>query len=86
MIISGVLDGVLTMADQPSWFLLSKAGDSIVTVYGGYTVLLEQGTVHGIPPEALEAPDINLCIVAMVIYMVVCFLLSIWITRRRQLA
>jgi len=86
MIISGVLDGVLTMADQPSWFLLSKTGDSIVTVYGGYEIFLPGGIPHDLPAGVLEAPDIGLCIVAMVIYMVACFLLSIWITKGRQLA
>jgi ABC-2 type transport system permease protein len=82
MVISGVLDGVLTMAGQPSWFLLSKAGDSTFTVYGGYEAFVGGGTPYRMP----EAPDIGLCILAMAIYLVVCFLLSIWITKRRQLA
>lgn len=86
MVISGVLDGVLTMAGQPSWFLLSKAGDSMATVYGGYEAFFGGGTPHGIPPGMLEAPNINLCILAMAIYMAVGLLLSIWITKRRQLA
>ena len=90
MVISGVLDGVLMMAGQPSWFLLSKAGDSVITVYGGYEALLALlgggGIPHGLPAGILEPPDINLCIVAMAAYLVVCFVLSIWITKRRQLA
>ena len=86
MIISGVIDMVLMMAGQPSWFLLSKAGDSIVTVYGGYAGFLGGGAPQGMPPGMLKAPDINLCILAMVSYMVVGLLLSIWITKRRQLA
>jgi len=85
-VLSGVLDGVLTMADQPSWFLLSKAGDSIFTVYGGYEAFLPGGIPHDIPAGVLEAPSINLSILAMAIYLVACFLLSIWITKRRQLA
>jgi ABC-2 type transport system permease protein len=86
MIISGIIDGVLTMANQPSWFLLSKAGDSIVTVYGGYEIFLPGGMPQDLPTDVLKAPDINLSILAMVIYLVVCFLLSIWITKRKQLA
>ena len=87
MIISGVLDGVLTLAGQPNWFLLSKAGDTIVTVYGGYEALMMGGVpTAGMSPEILKAPDIGLSILAMVIYLVVCFLLSLWITKRRQLA
>jgi ABC-2 type transport system permease protein len=86
MIISGIIDGVLAMANQPSWFLLSKAGDSIVTVYGGYEIFLPGGIPQELPTDVLKAPDINLSILAMVIYLVACFLLSIWITKRRQLA
>jgi len=86
MVITSVLDGVLTMADQPSWFLLSKAGDSIVTVYGGYEIFLPGGMPHDLPAGVLEGPDINLSILAMVIYLVACFLLSLWITKGKQLA
>ena len=86
MIISGIIDGVLTMAGQPSWFLLSKAGDSIATVYGGYEAFFGGSTPRRMPLGILEAPDIGLCVLSMVIYMVVGFLLSIWITKRRQLA
>ena len=82
MVISGVLEGILAMADLPSWFLLSTAGDSIGTVYGGYEAFMPGDTPHGMP----EAPDIGLCILSMAIYLVVGFILSIWITKRRQLA
>ena len=82
MVISGVIGGVLAMTGQPSWFLLSTAGDSTYTVYGGYAAFWGGGAPHGVP----EAPDIGLCILAMAIYLVACFLLSIWITKRRQLA
>jgi ABC-2 type transport system permease protein len=87
MVISGIIDTVLIMARQPHWFMLSTAGDSIATVYGGYEAFLG-GAVHngGMLPFEIETPDINLCILTMVIYMVVGFVLSIWITRRRQLA
>jgi hypothetical protein len=87
MVISGVIDGVLMMAGQPHWFMLSTSGDTIATVYGGYELFFGGGALpRGMLPFEIETPDINLCILAMVIYMVVGFLVSIWITRRRQLA
>ena len=87
MVISGVIDGVLIMAGKPHWFLLSTNGDSIATVYGGYELFMEGLTVpSGLPSGGFETPDIGLCVLSMVIYMVVGFVLSIWISRRRQLA
>ena len=89
MVISGVIDSVLMMARKPHWFLLSTNGDSIATVYGGYELFL--GLVGGlpegmgIPPGIFKAPDINLMIISMVIYLVVGFVVSILIIRRRQL-
>ncbi len=95
MVISGIIGGVLMMADQPSWFLLSEASDSIATVYGGYELFLEgimpPGGTEGMPYggrllSSLKTPDIGLCILGMVIYLVVGFVLSVWISKRRQLA
>lgn len=89
MVISGVIDGVLIMTGQPRWFLLSTNGDTIATVYGGYELFLEgvmpPGSM-GMLPFELETPDIGLSVLSMVIYLVVGFVLSIWITNRRQLA
>ncbi len=87
MVISPIIETVLLFADKPSWFLLSAAGDSIIYVYGGYELFLEgiipQG---GILPFEIETPDIGLAVLAMVIYLVVGLVLSIWISGRRQLA
>jgi len=89
MVISPIVDSVLMMTDNPHWFLLSTAGDSIATVYGGYELFMEgfmpSGGMGMIPFE-LETPDIGLTALAMVIYLVVGFVLSIWISGRRQLA
>ena len=89
MVISGVIESVLMMAGQPSWFLLSYAGDAIMTVYVGWEALflgvVPQGGM-GMLPFEIETPDIGLCALSMVIYLVVGFLLSIWISKRRQLA
>ncbi len=89
MVISGVIDAVLMMADKPRWFLLSTAGDSISTVYGGYELFLE-GIMPpggmGMLPFEIETPDFGLIALGMTIYLVVGFVLSIWISQRRQLA
>ena len=87
MVISGVIDTVLMMAGKPHWFMLSTAGDSVATVYGGYELFMGGIVPHGgMLPFEIETPDIGLCALAMVIYLVVGFVLSVWITRRRQLA
>ncbi len=87
MVISGIIESVLIFADKPSWFILSAGGDSIATVYGGYELFLEgiipQG---GMLPFEIETPDIGLTALAMAAYLVVGLVLSIWITKRRQLA
>ena len=87
MVISGIIESVLLFAGKPSWFLLSAAGDSMIHVYGGYELLfggiMPQG---GMLPFEIETPDIGLAILAMVIYLVVGLVLSIWMTQRRQLA
>ena len=89
MVISGVIEGVLMMAGKPHWFLLSTGGDSMTYVYGGIELVLE-GIMPpggmGMMPFEIETPDIGLCALSMVIYMVVGFVVSIWVSKRRQLA
>jgi len=84
MLISGTIDGVLMMADQPGWFLLSRAGDAIIMVYPGFKAMMIAGMGIGMPAEALEY-DIGLCAVAMTAYLVACFFLSMFFTRRREM-
>ena len=83
MLISGTIDGVLMMANQPSWFLLSRAGDAMVMVYPGFKEMTV-GMGVGMPAGALEY-DIGLCAAAMAIYLVVCFFLSMFFMRRREM-
>ena len=86
MVISGIVETVLLMAGKPYWFLLSTGGDSVAAVYGGYELFLEGIMPHGaILPFAIETPDIGLTALSMAVYLVVGFVLSIWITGRRQL-
>jgi ABC-type transport system involved in multi-copper enzyme maturation permease subunit len=82
-VVSGVLESVLMLAGQPRWFLLSYAGDVVITVYGGYGAF--QGGAGQIPTAALKPPEIGTSIWVMVAYLVVFFSLSIWITKRREM-
>jgi ABC-2 type transport system permease protein len=89
MVISPIVDTVLLMTDTPHWFLLSTAGDSIATVYGGYELFIggfiPLDQIDNNLPFELENPDVGLTALAMVIYLVVGFGFSILISRRRQL-
>ncbi len=89
MVISGIIESVLMFAGKPYWFLLSTGGDTVSTVFGGYELMMEgimpAGSIRMMPFE-LKTPDIGLCAYSMVVYMIVCFALSIWISKRRQLA
>ncbi len=84
MLISGTIDGVLMMAGQPSWFLLSRAGDTIIVVYPGFKAMMMAGMGVGMPAGAVEY-DIGLSAAAMAAYLVVCFFLSVFFTRRREM-
>jgi len=89
MVIDPIIDAVLLMTNNPHWFLLSTAGDSIATVYGGYELFMEglpfDSMGDGFPFE-LKDPDIGLTTLSMSIYMVVGFIASVFISNRRQLA
>ena len=88
LVISGVIESVLIMAGEPYWFLLSTAGDSVAMVYGGIELFLDVVTPHSgsMLPFEIETPDIGLCALSMVIYLLVGLVLSFWISGRRQLA
>ncbi len=86
MVIFGIIESVLMMAGKPSWFLLSTGGDSIGAVYGEYSILLREILPQDIElPFEIETINIGLAATAMAVYLVVGFVLSIWISGRRQL-
>ena len=88
MVISPIIDTVLLLTDTPHWFMLSTAGDSIATVYGGYELFLKGFIplehLNQLPFE-LENPDTTLTSLAMAIYLVIGFISSIVIGNRKQL-
>jgi len=87
MVITGIIDSILMMTGQPHWFLLSTNGDTIATVFGGYELFMGGfGGAGGMMPFEMESPNIGLSVLSMAIYLVVGFVSSIWITKRRQLA
>lgn len=89
MIISGILQSVLMFAGEPNWFLISTGGDSIANVYGGYELIMQGLIPEGMAGEApfeLKTPDIGLCALSMGGYLLIGYVLSLWISRRRQLS
>ncbi|MCX6011670.1 MAG: ABC transporter permease [Chloroflexi bacterium] len=86
MVISSIIDSVLMMTGQPNWFMLSANSDTIATIYGGYETFMEGLGGMGDMPFELETPAIGLSVLSMVGYLAVGFLLSLWISKRRQLA
>ena len=89
MVISSIIDSVLMMTNQPHWFMLSTNGDSIATVYGGYEAFMEgfggMGNM-GEMPFSFETPSTGLSALSMSLYLAVGFVLSLFFSRRRQLA
>jgi ABC-type transport system involved in multi-copper enzyme maturation permease subunit len=88
MVISGIIESVLGFTGNPYWFLISAGGDSITLAYGGMEMLIAGLGLGGYGGEMMNFEPMNLGLAAwgMVIYLVVGFVTSIWITRRRQLA
>jgi ABC-2 type transport system permease protein len=87
-VISGILESVLMFTGNPYWFIVSAGGDSIALVYGGIEKFIGSfGMGHLQEAMANYKPlDIGLAAWGMTVYLVVGFVASIWISRRRQLA
>jgi ABC-type transport system involved in multi-copper enzyme maturation permease subunit len=88
MVICGIIESVLSFTGNPYWFILSAGGDSMTVIYGDMEALmagLGLGDVGG-GMMGFEPMNIGLTAWGMVIYLVVGFLASLWITKRRQLA
>lgn len=90
MVIFGIIESVLSMSGNPYWYLLSAGGDSIAFVYGGVELFMEGMMPTGVAGMSMmmefETPETDLCAYAMAGYMIICFALSVWISKRRQLA
>jgi ABC-type transport system involved in multi-copper enzyme maturation permease subunit len=92
MVISGIVESVLVMAGKPYFYLPSTGGDSIALVYGGmdiYENIIPAGAagMGGMDMFLdMKLPDIGHVAYSMTGYLIVCLALSLWISRRRQLA
>jgi ABC-2 type transport system permease protein len=96
MVLSGIIGSVLSMADQPYWFLPAAGGDNIAYVYGGVDLFIESMMPEGAAEMygmegmneyfSIETPDIGLTAWGTTGYLIIGFILSLWISRRRQLA
>ncbi len=90
-VICQILEGVLSVTGNTYWYVLSAGGDSITTVLvEDFTKFLAS---FGIDPtrfgpmlENYKPLNIGMASLGMVIYLVVGFVASILISRRRQLA
>jgi len=87
-VISGIVESILASTGNPYWFILSAGGDSMTAIYGGMASILTGLGVSGVEEGVMrwEPLDIGLAAWGMVIYLVVGFVSSIWISKRRQLA
>ena len=90
MVVFGIIESVLMLAGEPYWFLLSAGGDSVTLVFGGVELFMEGvippgggGGMMGLLGDPL---DIGLAAYAMTGYLVIGFIASLIISRRRQLA
>lgn len=79
-VVLGVLESILFITGNPRWFLLSYAGDVVITVYGDYPIF-----GPGMEPEAIQPPDVVTSVGVMLAYLAGFFVLSLAITKRREM-
>ena len=89
-VVCGILESVLMATGKPYWFILSTGGDSITIVLTDMSKMIEglgiDTSRFGAMMENYEPLDITLTTIGMLIYLIPCFIASIWISNRRQLA
>lgn len=89
-VVCGILESVLMATRKPYWYILSAGGDSITVVFGDIIQIMSSLGISssqlGPMMQNYKPLSIGLAAWGMVIYLVAGFLLSIWISRRRQLA
>ncbi|OGO16854.1 MAG: hypothetical protein A2Z15_02750 [Chloroflexi bacterium RBG_16_50_11] len=89
-VICQILQSVLLATGKPYWFILSTGGDSVTAVLSDMNKLIASLGIDvsrfGPMMENYKPMDITLAIYGMLLYLIPCFIASIWISRRRQLA
>jgi ABC-2 type transport system permease protein len=89
-IISSIVESILGFTNNPYWFMISAGGDSITLPYGSLREMI-QGlglgqNMGGGRLAGIEPLTIVMAIYGMLIYIIGGFVVSILISRRRQLA
>jgi ABC-2 type transport system permease protein len=87
-VLSGIVESVLAFTGNPYWFIISAGGDSIAMAYGGMETFMAGLGMSDVGTMMRNFRQISLGMAAwgMTIYLVVCFVASIFIGNRRQLA
>ena len=89
-VICGILQSILMATGNPNWYILSTGGDSITAVLTDMSRLIESLGIDtsrfGSMMEDYKPLDITMAMVGMVIYLIPCFIASLWISNRRQLS
>ncbi|OGN96946.1 MAG: hypothetical protein A2Y89_07765 [Chloroflexi bacterium RBG_13_51_18] len=88
-VISGIVESILAFTGNPYWFLISAGGDSIALPYGSLEQFMSGFGMGGHLADVMgnfEPLSIGMAVWGMLIYLVVGFVASIWISNRRQLA
>jgi ABC-2 type transport system permease protein len=89
-VVCGILESVLMATSKPYWYILSAGGDSITMVFGNIEEIISSLGINssqlGPMMQNYQPLSIGLAAWGMVIYLAVGFSLSLWISKRRQLA
>lgn len=82
MLIFPIIRMSLAYSGREPWFTLDYAADSVSSVYGIRFAEMWQGPMGGM---ALMTPDPTTSLFVMIAYFAVPFVMSIWITKRREM-
>lgn len=89
-VVCGILQSILMATGNPNWYILSTGGDSITAVLTDMHKMIESLGIDisqfGGMMENYKPMDISLAMAGMVVYLVPCFVASLWISNRRQLS
>jgi ABC-type transport system involved in multi-copper enzyme maturation permease subunit len=89
-VLSNIVESILGLTNNPYWFMISAGGDSITLPYGSIREFISTlgmgGGNLGSSLGNITPLTIGKAVWGMLIYLVVGFVASIWISRRRQLA
>jgi ABC-2 type transport system permease protein len=80
LLIFPIISSSLSTTGHEPWFMLNYAGDSVASIYG-----TQFSGLFGGRGVRLMTPDPTVSLFVMLAYFVFPFLLSIWITKRREM-